>query len=152
MEVVVTSALLMLVVASMLTLFNGVQKTAAREQSRSETNDQLRLAMERLAKDIRQADAVRAGSTTSTIDLDTFASGVPTRVTWAVSGATLTRAVDGGTPITIVERVQQAEAFTYTPTITDPTVVTITLVAKPLKFSADPVTVTLTSEVTLRNR
>lgn len=151
MEVIVTSSLLMLAVTAMLTLFNGIQQTAARQQSRSETSDQVRLAMERMTKEIRQATNIRAGSSPTSLDMDTYVGGVERQVTWAIADGDLTRTIDGNT-ITMVERVQVNGIFTYTPDATDPSVVTITLVAKPETFQKDIAEITITSEIKLRNR
>ena len=151
MEVIVTSSLLMLAVTAMLTLFNGIQQTAARQQSRSETSDQVRLAMERMTKEIRQATNIRAGSTGTSLDMDAYVGGEEKHVTWTLADGELTRTIDGST-ITMVERVQVSGIFTYTPDATDPSVISITLVAKPETFQKDVSEITLTSEIKLRNR
>jgi type II secretory pathway component PulJ len=102
LELVVTSAILMVVVsATMSTLVAGWRATDFSTR-RGETQDQVRLAMDRLTKDLRQVTrfnslfaASGTGSWTGD-DLDflayTVASpDVPVRVRWWVSGATLYR-------------------------------------------------------------
>lgn len=147
-----TTMVLGLVVGAMLSAFSSIQRAAARESSRSQTTDELRLAMDRMTKDIRQAIEIRAGSGLSYLEMDTFIDGVQARVIYdATSGTHLTRSVDGSS-VRLLERLQSTDVFLYAPEVLDATVVTITLVSKPEKFSADQSDVTLISKVQLRNR
>jgi len=148
-----TTSLLMLVVGSMLGNFMTIQRAAARQVSRSELTDQLRLTMDRITKDVRQATSVHPASSSSYLEFDTFIDGSEHRVAYdGSSGTTVTRSVDGGTPITLLERLQTTAIFTYAPDVTDASVITVTLIAKPDKFEEDGSDVTLTSEVRRRNR
>jgi len=152
-ELMITTLILSLVVASMLTFFGSLQRTAAREASRSEATDAIRVAMDRMTKDIRQAIDIRAGSGAAFIDMDTFIDGVQHRIAYDASvGNKLTRRIDGGTATTMLERLTSTALFVYAPDALDPSVITVTLVARPEKFSQDVSDVTLTSEVKLRNR
>jgi len=151
-ELVMAMMIFSIALAAMLTLFSGVERTAARQASRAEVNDQIRVAMDRLTKDLRQAETVRAGSSVSLLDMDTYINGVEHRVTYAISGTDLTRSVDGATAITMLERLQSTTLYAYSPDVSDPSVVTITLISRPERYSGDVVAVTLTSEVQLRNR
>ncbi len=125
LELVVTSAILMVVVsATMSTLVAGWRATDFSTR-RGETQDQVRLAMDRLTKDLRQVTrfnslftASGTGSWTGD-DLDfltyTVASpDVPVRVRWWVSGATLYRQEwrpDGTTgPLAILQAITPAGA------------------------------------------
>lgn len=151
-ELVMTTMMLGLVVGAMLSSFSSLQRAAARESSRSQTTDEVRLAMDRMTKDIRQAISIRAGSGPSYLEMDTFIDGVESRVIYdASSGTHLTRSVDGPS-VRILERLQSTAVFLYAPDVLDPALVSITLVSKPENFSVDQSDVTLTSEVQLRNR
>ncbi|MGZ4240810.1 MAG: PilW family protein [Actinomycetota bacterium] len=72
----VVTTLLLVVMTSILTSFESIQKTSVRETARSEESDQVRLAMERVSKEVRQAIDVRVGSSTTVLDIDTYIEGV----------------------------------------------------------------------------
>jgi hypothetical protein len=142
--------LLMIVMIAILTAFGVIQTASVRESARSEESDQVRLAMERLSKEVRQAIDVRAGSSTSFLDIDTYVNGEETHISYTASGTTLTRTVDAQTT-TMLERLLTTNVFAYDPDVTDPSVVTITLDTKPEFYKNDNASITLTSEVKLRN-
>lgn len=152
LELVIGMGLLSLVLGSMLTVFDTMQRTAARQASRSQTTDALRIAMDRITKDIRQAIAVWETSDNDYIEMDTLINGSQHRVAYDGSNGTeIVRVLDGN-PVVLLERLQTTAIFTYVPDLTDVSVVTVTLIAKPDTFSFDDVEITLTSEVRLRNR
>jgi len=152
LELVTASALLMITVASMLSVFETLQRAAVREQSRAETTDQVRISMDRMTKEIRQAETIRAGSTASFLDMDTYIDGQPKHIIYdATEPNVLKRTVDGNT-VTLLERLTISALFTYEPDATDPAVITVELVAKPEKFQRDPTEIALQSQVKLRNR
>jgi hypothetical protein len=144
------TTLLMIVMTSILTAFEVIQKASVRESSRSEESDQVRLAMEQITKEVRQASDVRAGSSGSYLDVDTYINGVATHISYLASGSTLTRTVNGQT-LTLLERLATSNIFAYDPSVTTPSVITVTLEASPQYFKTDPALVTLTSEIKLRN-
>ena len=152
LELVSTTALLGLVVASMLGLFAGLQRTAARETSRSQTTDLVRVAIDRMTKDIRQATAIDPSSSASVLDMQTFVAGVERNVVYDASGADLLTRTTDGTTVTLLERMTLTAVFAYSPDVTDPSVITISVIAKPEKFSKDVAEISLSSEVKLRNR
>src|SRR5258708_1111835 len=147
-ELVIVTGLLMIVMTAILTAFSVVQTASVRESARSEESDSVRVAMERLTKEVRQAIDVRAGSTSSFLDIDTFVSGAETHVSYTASGTTLTR-TSGGFTTTMLERLASTSVFSYDPDVTAPSVVTITLGAKPEFYNADTTVITLTSEIKL---
>lgn len=152
-ELLSATLIMGLVTASMLTFFATIQRTAARESSRSETTDALRVAMDRMTKDIRQATFIRPGAAASYLDMDTFINGVSHRVTYdAGAGNRLTRSIDGGGEVILVERLQTTALFSFAPNTVTPSVITVTIVSRPETFARDQADVTLTSEVKLRNR
>jgi type II secretory pathway pseudopilin PulG len=101
-ELVVTSAILLLIVTATMAVLVAAQRATGFSTRRGQTHDEVRLAMDRLTKDLRQTTrfnttftASGSGSWTGH-DLDfltyTVASpDVPVRVRWWVSGTTLSR-------------------------------------------------------------
>jgi hypothetical protein len=77
-------------------------------------------------------------------------NGAETHVVYTASGTTLTRTSGGSTSI-VLERLASTSVFAYDPDVTDPSVVTITLGAKPEFYKTDTTVITLTSEIKLRN-
>lgn len=154
-ELVTASALLMLVLVSMFTVFAGLQRFGARQASRSESTDIVRLAMERITKEVRQAKLIRTTSDADYLDMDTYINGVETRIIYdATSGTELRRTV-GGNTLPVVERLLSTAIFGYSTdpaTGATPSVVTVHLVVRPEKFSNDQAEIAIDSEVQLRNR
>ena len=103
LELVVVTTLLMIVMTAILTSFEVVQKASVRESSRSEEMDTVRLAMEQMTKEIRQATDVRAGSSASFLDIDTYLNGVATHISFTATGTTLKRTAKGVT-LTLLSR------------------------------------------------
>jgi type II secretory pathway pseudopilin PulG len=149
-ELVIVTGLLLMVMVSILSVFSVIQRASVRESARSQESDQVRLAMERLSKEIRQADTVRAGSGASYLDIDSYVNGAATHIVYSASGSLLTRTANGSTT-TVLERLSATSIFAYDPDVTNPSVITITLGAKPEFYNTDPTVVTLSSEVQLRN-
>src|SRR5438067_1725111 len=94
-ELVIVTGLLMTVLVSILSVFSVIQRASVRESARSQESDQVRLAMERLSKEIRQAEDVRAGSSASHLDIDSFVNGTATHIVYNASGTTITRTANG---------------------------------------------------------
>ena len=101
-EVMVTSAILLLIVSAAMAVLVTAQRTTSFSGRRGQSQDDARLAMDRLTKDTRQLTGFNtvftaaAGGSWSGNDLDfktyTVASPtVPVRVRWWVSGTTLNR-------------------------------------------------------------
>jgi prepilin-type N-terminal cleavage/methylation domain-containing protein len=100
-EVLVTSAILLVVVSAAMTLLVAAQQSTGFSTRRGETQDAVRLAMDRLTKDMRQLTHFNTswpagGGSWTGHDLDfltyTVASpDIPVRVRWWVSGTTLSR-------------------------------------------------------------
>jgi hypothetical protein len=102
LELVVTSAILMLIVSATMSMLVAGWRATDFSTRRGETQDEVRLAMNRLTKDLRQVTRFNTTFATSGTgswtgnDLDfltyTVASpDVPVRVRWWVSAATLHR-------------------------------------------------------------
>lgn len=151
LELVITTALLLLVVSSMLTFFVSVQRTTTRQEQRSHTTDDVRLAMDRITKEVRQAQTIRTGSGASVLDMDTYVNGVAKHIVYTASGTSLTRTIDGVTQ-TLLTRLSSISPFTYTPSVTAPTLVGVTIQSRTQTSTAEAAVVSLTSDVRLRNR
>ena len=149
-EVLITVTLLAVVIGSMLGVFESVQRSTAFVQNRSEALDSMRLAVDEMTKDIRQATAIAANSTSSYIDMTTYVLGVSKEVVYQASGTTLTRKVGTGTAVTIQTRLTSTNLFAYTDSVSDVSLVGLTLSVNPL--NRPDTTLVLTSEVRLRNR
>ena len=101
MEVMVTSAILLLVITAAMTFLVAAQRSTSFSTRRGQTQDEVRLAMDRLTKDMRQLTRFNTSWVSGTgswtgHDLDfrtyTVASpNTPVRVRWWVSGTTLYR-------------------------------------------------------------
>lgn len=152
LEQVVVMALLMIVMTAFLTFFSTLQRTSVRQIARGQANDDVRVVMQRMTKEMRQLSTLRAGSGPSVLDMDTFVDGVAKRITYTASGEVLTRAVDGGAALVVLERLTTTNVFTYAPSLAAPTDITIFLQIRSEKFKADQALISLTSEVKLRNR
>ena len=149
-ELMMVCSLLMIVMVAILSAFSVVQTASVRETARSEESDNVRVAMERLSKEVRQAIDVRGGSSTSYLDIDTYVNGNETRIYYTAAAGKLTRTVDGETT-TMLERLNSIDVFSYDPDVSDPSVITITLDTKPEFYKTDSTIIELTSEVKLRN-
>lgn len=139
-----------IVIAGVLAVFTSVQKNTVRQTARAQAVDELRLVMDRLTRETRQASVIRTTSGPSLLDMDTYVNGVAHRVTYTASGTNLTRAVDGGTALTVLQRLVSTSLFTYTP-VRAPTGIEVALRIRPEHFQVDTATVSLSSEVKLRN-
>lgn len=144
----VTVSIFSIVLASLLGVFVSVQRSQAFVTDRSESMDALRIAMDRLSKEVRQATSVTAQSPTS-MSMSTFVSGSAESVTWSVASGTLSRTNEWGQAATILKDVTNSDIFTYTPATGAPLVVTVRLEMRP-RQSPD-ILLELTSEIRLRN-
>lgn len=85
-----------LVVVIMLSIVGGIltttmisgMRTTRQEQNRSDSSSRIQAQLERIARDVRVADPVRAVSATS-ITVDVFRSGTCFRDTWSVASNNL---------------------------------------------------------------
>ncbi len=147
-EITVTLSIMLVVVGALLTIFDSTQRTQVFAQERSQTLDEIRLALDRMTKEIRQGSVVESASTTSFLGVDTYVNGVATHIHYTVSGTSLLREVNGSSS-TLLANLNSSDVFTYAPDAASAQVITITLNVHPLR-RPDTV-VSLTSEVRLRN-
>jgi hypothetical protein len=102
-----------------------------------------------MTREVRQGASFVGTPSPSGLEVRTYVGGVSRTVAYSVSGTDLTRAVDGGTPTVLQRGLASTDLFGYAPDTTSPEVVTITLRVTPA--NAPDTTVTLDSEVRLRN-
>ena len=145
--------LLLVVVGALLGIFESVQRSAGFVQERAETLDTMRLAVDQMTKEIRQASVVTpdALDPDSGLEMQTYILGVERTIEYAVDGENLTRTVDGGTAVVVQKNLSSPNLFSYT---TDPSdivqVVAVNLQVHPIR--RPETIVVLNSEVRLRNR
>lgn len=155
-ELSIASAILLVVVGAILGSLSSTQRSSQFVQERGRVLDEMRISMERMSKEIRQAEAIDAGSTASVLQIDTFVGGVSKTVVYEAEGTTLARSVVGeaGSYTLIEDELSSPSVFAYTlpesgSPVTDAKVIGITLTVEPEQL---PETVlSLTSEVRLRN-
>lgn len=150
LEVAMTTSILMVVIVSLLGVFVSTQRSQAYVTDRAATLDDLRLAMDRLTKELRQATVIQAGATATAISVRTFVGGNDEAVTWQVSGGTLRRSDEWGGNVPVLTPITNTDVFTYSPSAAQPLVVTVRLQTRPR--SSPDVLMELTSEIRLRNR
>src|SRR3954462_4561771 len=93
-ELVITCSLLMLVIGVILASLDQVMKTEAYTADRTESLDNMRLTLNRMTREIRQASNVNeTTSTPSRIEFDTYATGGTRHVTYVATGTDLTRQI-----------------------------------------------------------
>jgi hypothetical protein len=115
--------------------------------------DDMRVTLNQMTRELRQATAVdEPTSTSSRVAFDTYGDGAPRHVVYEVSGTDLTRSVNGGSAVTVLRRLATPQIFTYVsaPPVPGAQWVRINLQVHPRR-TPDTVLV-LDSEVNLRNR
>jgi type II secretory pathway component PulJ len=150
LELAVTVMLLMGVVGMLLTVFESVQRSAAFVSNRSETLDSMRLAVDQMTKEIRQATSVDPSSTSSHLEMDTYILGVTKHIVYQATGSNVTRSLSGDPAVVIQNQVTSTDLFTYVDSVFNVQVVSIRLSVHPV--NAPDTTLVLTSEARLRNR
>ena len=152
-EMIITSALLILVILTVLGAFDQVSKSQAFQADRTASIDDMRNALNKMTRDLRQATAITdCGSDAATVDFTTYVNGSPTAVSYTVSGTTLQRKQGAGSYFTVLKNMASSEVFTCTSAtdVTGVQWVDIDLKVTPKKMPTT--TLELTSEVNLRNR
>lgn len=111
-----------------------------------------RNALDRLSKQLRQAESIDEGGTSaSMITFSSYINGTPATIVWQVTGTsapyTLTESTTGGAnPVPVVTSLSDNDVFTYSPNGTVQAFVSIRL---PLKTSTT--TIEMNTDVQLRN-
>jgi type II secretory pathway component PulJ len=172
-ELVITLGLLMMMLLAVLSLLDSGTRTERAQQARGDAITGARQTVDRVSKDVRQATAVNADSTQSSLDIQTLIAGSPTRVVYDVSGGNFRRTVCAGFAFTsacdgnaavMATRVSPPEVFCYdydpqTGCLEDsglhprtsplPTSIRVDISVQPEVFSGGPIR--LATDVELRN-
>ena len=151
LELVIVISLLSLVMVVMFNTLWSVQRSEAYTRGRVAAIDNMRISLNRITKDLRQATDFNTTPTVSHIDVDTYVNGTAVRVVYDVTDGVITRSVDEATPIVMHEELTRDSIFTYTPVDSEiPDTIKVELVVKPSNLP--DTTLTLNSEIELRNR
>jgi hypothetical protein len=164
-ELVIASALFLVILMGVLASLDTATKAERGQQARTDALLDLRNGMTRVTKEVRQATAIDATSTTKKIDMQTLILGSKKRVIYNVSGTSLTRAVCtsfdfgtacGSTGGVLADHLTNVDPFCYdapTCSAANPTVTTtsvrITLAGTPDVLSNKAIT--LATDIELRN-
>jgi hypothetical protein len=149
----IACGLLLLVLGVIFDSLDNVVKAESYTSDRTTSLDAMRLTLNRMTREIRQASSVDATiSGPSYIAFDTYSGGGTRHVVYSAAGTILTRQVNAGNPISILTGLASPSLFTY---VTAPPVpgaqwVQINLQVRPQR-SPDTILV-LDSEINLRNR
>jgi hypothetical protein len=152
-ELVITCTLLLLVIGVILGALDQVMKTEAYTADRTDSLDAMRVTLNRMTREIRQASNVNeVTSTPSRIEFDTYISGGTRHVTYDATGTDLTRQLGTGTPSKVLGGLESTDLFTYVdaPPVPGAQWVRISLQVRPA-HTPDTVLI-LDSEINLRNR
>jgi prepilin-type N-terminal cleavage/methylation domain-containing protein len=149
-ELIIVMVLLALVLAVVANTLWTVQRSEAYTRGRTVALDDMRSALNRMTKDLRQTADINGTPTASHLDIDTYIDGVETHVVYDVTDGVLTRSVGNGTAQLVQDELTNDEIFTYTPDATAPNMVAVVFVVKPSNLP--DTTLTLNAEIELRNR
>jgi hypothetical protein len=148
-ELSITMGILLIVMGSLLSVFAAAQRTQSFATNRSETLDEMRLSMDQMSKDIRQATVIDGSSNASRLEMDTYVLGAVQHVVYEATGSALSRSIGSSTGIPMQTRLVTTSLFSYTPSVTGAQVVSVTLRVSPR--NAPNTVLDLTSEIRLRN-
>ncbi len=142
-ELLIASSIALITLAVVLLIYVSTNRSFKFGQANLNSEADLRLAMDWLTRDIRQAEDLNLSGDTVTIIMPSFVSD---DIIYTFSSNKLKRAISGSTFRTIAVDVSEVEVSV----ITDDTVI-ITLSSTKTVFN-NPHTRTLTSKVTMRNK
>ncbi len=155
-ELLVASVIFIILLLPVLSLLDSGTKNERANQARHEALLDLRSAMTRITKDVRQALSIDPASDRTRLDMETIVLGVEHRVVYQLTAGTVTRAVDGGSAAPLAEKVTSTQIFCYDPPDCvlsgppeDPSAVRVDIALEPEVFSGGPIN--LATDVELRN-
>jgi type II secretory pathway pseudopilin PulG len=159
-EVLITMLIVGIVASSLMAVFISLQRSERFTQDRSEALDDMRVAMERMTKEIRQATSIDLTSGDSRIEMDAYVNGTSQHLIYEIVGEQLVRRVGAsGTAVVIASDLDVpypagetffAYTFPDSGTVADAVVVSIRLRVHPPR--RPDTTLELRSEVRVRNR
>ena len=148
-ELTVVMMLFGIVISVIFAMLINTQKSESFARTRGETLDELRVTMDRMTKELRQATSVVGMPTPSHVEFMTYENGTVADVTYDATGTTLTRKIGASPATTIESGLTTTSLFTYVPSPSTSQVVDIALVVRPVNLPAT--TVELDGEIHLRN-
>jgi prepilin-type N-terminal cleavage/methylation domain-containing protein len=150
-ELMVVTVLLTIVIVATLSTMWSIQRSEAYTRGRTAAMDNMRISLNRISKDLRQAGDFNATPTPNHLDVDTYINGAAHRVVYDVNAGTLTRQLDGGAAVIMHKELTEDDIFQYPEDDLDtPDTILIQMVVKPSNLP--DTRLTLSSEVQLRNR
>ena len=150
-ELMVVTVLLTIVIVATLSTMWSIQRSEAYTRGRTAAMDNMRISLNRISKDLRQASDFNATPTSNHLDVDTYVDGATHRVVYDVNAGTLTRQLDGGNAVIMHKELTEDDIFHYPEDdLETPDTILIQMVVKPSNLP--DTRLTLSSEVQLRNR
>jgi type II secretory pathway component PulJ len=150
-ELVTVTLLLTIVMVATLSSLWSIQRSEAYTRGRTAAMDNMRISLNRISKDLRQATDINVAPTPNHLDIDTYVDGSIHRVVYDVSGGTLTRQVDAGNAVVMHQELTEDNIFGWPEDEGEsPHTILIEMVVKPSNLP--DTRLTLSSEVQLRNR
>ena len=160
-ELMITSALLLVVLITVFNALDSVSASQAFQSDRSQVLGDMRNVMNKMTRELRQATAVQDIPvatqlilTTSSITYTTSINNTATAVVYTASGTALTRKVGTAAAFTVLKNLDPASLNIFTlrraTSVTGVQWVEIDLVVNPARRPAT--TLVLQSEINLRNR
>jgi prepilin-type N-terminal cleavage/methylation domain-containing protein len=148
-ELMITTMLFLVVIGVIFALLFNQQKAETYVRGRGQALDDMRITMDRMTKELRQATSVVGTPTSSHIEFLTYQNGATADITYDASGTKLTRKIGSSPATTVQTGLTTTSIFEFVPSTLTPQVVDITLVVAPPNLPNS--TVTLDGEVHLRN-
>lgn len=103
----------MIVIVAALTSLESVTNAQAFQMNRSESLTSMRGALNRMTKELRQANTIDTAASNATVmSFTTYIGGVPRAVVYRASGTTLTRSLDGATAVPMLTHLESTNLFT----------------------------------------
>jgi len=149
-ELLIVMALLGLVIALVASALWTVQRSETYSRGRTKALDEMRLTLNRVSKDLRQAETVVGTPTASRVEVRTYIGGSLENVVYEAVGDRLMRTIYGNPVELMYEDLVSTDVFTYKPDEFSPELITVTLVVRPSNLP--DTTLTLDTKVDLRNQ
>lgn len=161
-ELMITSALLLVVLLAVFNALDSVSSAQAYQADRTKVLDDMRNVINKMTKELRQATAVEEITdptltelSSSSLTYTTSINGTATSITYAVTGTTLTRKVGTAAAFTVLPNLNPGSTATLfkrtrATDVTGVQWVEIDLSVNPARRPST--TLELKSEVNLRNR
>jgi type II secretory pathway pseudopilin PulG len=162
-ELIIALGLFLLLMMALFRSLDSGTRAESVSSSRADALTDVRAAMTRITRDVRQTSSVDVASTGSVLKIQSLIDGAPHHIDYTVvsgaTSATLQRRVDDGTPMTLVDRIPLSAAsstFCYDPPTcsgsgppANPTSIRISITLTPVSLGTGQVT--LATDIQLRN-